>query len=209
MTEDLKSFIKDALVAKLPRPQIQSALEAAGWPKEEIVNALALFAESDFPLPVPRPKPYMSAREAFIYLLMFLCLYLSAWSFGAIIFSLVNQWLPDLATGYQQPIGEAVRMPIAMLVVSFPVYFTLTWRTVQAVKRDTEKRASKIRKWLTYLTLFVAAGTIIGDLIALLYNLLGGELTLRFGLKVLTVLFIAGMIFGYYLWDLRNEEKKA
>ena len=77
------------------------------------------------------------------------------------------------------------------------------------IKRDPSKRASKVRKWLTYMTLFVAAGVIIGDLTALVYGLLGGELSLRFALKALTVGFIAGGIFGYYLWDLRQEERET
>jgi hypothetical protein len=38
--------------------------------------------------------------------------------------------------------------------------------------------------------------------------LLGGELTIRFFLKVLTIAVIAGTIFGYYLWDLRREEEE-
>ena len=46
---------------------------------------------------------------------------------------------------------------------------------------------------------------IIGDLVGLVYGLLGGlELTLRFILKVLTVLFITGSVFWYYLWDIRK-----
>ena len=77
------------------------------------------------------------------------------------------------------------------------------------MQRNAEKKSSKIRKWLTYITLFITAGVIIGDLITLIFNLLGGELTLRFILKVLTVLLIAGIIFGYYLWDLKKEEKEA
>jgi hypothetical protein len=70
------------------------------------------------------------------------------------------------------------------------------------------KRLSTIRRWLTYLTLFIAAGVLIGDLITLVYNLLGGELTVRFVLKVITVAAIAGTAFGYYLWDLRREERE-
>ena len=59
------------------------------------------------------------------------------------------------------------------------------------------------------MTLFLAATVLIGDLITLVYNLLGGELSLRFVLKVLVVGTIAGAIFGYYLRDLRREEKEA
>ena len=59
------------------------------------------------------------------------------------------------------------------------------------------------------MTLFVAAAVIIGDLTALVYNFLGGEMSLRFAIKVITVAAIAGGIFGYYLWDLRQEERET
>ena len=36
-----------------------------------------------------------------------------------------------------------------------------------------------------------------------------GDLSLRFVLKVLVVGVIAGTVFGYYLWDLRQEEVEA
>ena len=38
------------------------------------------------PVPVPRPRPYLSPREAFLYLLMFATLYLSAWHLGSLVF---------------------------------------------------------------------------------------------------------------------------
>jgi uncharacterized membrane protein YpjA len=37
--------------------------------------------------------------------------------------------------------------------------------------------------------------------------LLGGELTTRFILKVLVAAVIAGTVFGYYLRDLRRDER--
>jgi hypothetical protein len=98
-------------------------------------------------------------------------------------------------------------MDTASLIIAFPVFLYVSWLLNKAIVKDPEKRSSKIRKWLTYITLFVAAGVIIGDLIALVFNMLGGELTLRFILKVLTVGSIAGSIFGYYLIELRKEEK--
>jgi uncharacterized membrane protein YraQ (UPF0718 family) len=68
-------------------------------------------------------------------------------------------------------------------------------------------RLSPVRRWLTYLTLFLASTALVCDTITLVYHLLGGEITLRFLLKVLVVAAIAGAIFGYYLSDLRRGEK--
>jgi len=207
MNEDIKSFVKESLTKGLPRPDIKRALASAGWTEEETVTALGLYAETDFPVPVPRRRPYMSARDAFVYLLLFLCLYWSAFSFGELLFDCINHWVPDALQQYWMADVFSVRRAVASLIVAFPVYFWLTTMTAGWVRRDPEKKSSKIRKWLTYLTLLVAAGVIIGDLITLIYNLLAGELTLRFILKVATVLLIAGLVFGYYLWDLRKEEK--
>ena len=74
------------------------------------------------------------------------------------------------------------------------------------VAADPERRQSLVRRWLTYLTLVVGAGIILGDLIALLANVLTGDPTLRFALKAISILAITGCIFGYYLWDMRQTE---
>ncbi|MBN1584751.1 hypothetical protein JW899_00075 [Candidatus Uhrbacteria bacterium] len=206
MNEDLKLFIRESLVKKLPREEIRSVLAKGGWPKDEIEAALGSYAEIDFAVPVPKPRPYLSAKEAFIYLLLFVCLYLSAFNFGKLTFQYIHGWFPDALKTWETPNTESIRMSLASLIVSFPLYLWLTGLMTGAIRRDPDKRSSKIRKWLTYITLFVAAGVIIGDMIVLIFNLLGGELTTRFLLKVLTVLAIAGLIFGYYLWDLRKEE---
>ncbi len=208
MQPEIHSFVKEALARDISRTDIKAALGKAGWQDDEIASALDMYAEMPFAIPVPKRKPYLSAREAFIYLLLFVCLYISAFNFGALLFDFINRWLPD-ATQYLGDDLVAIRMSVASLIVAFPLYLWLSSIMMKAVRKDNEKRASKIRKWLTYITLFVAAGVIIGDLITLLFNLLGGELTLRFAFKVLTVLLIAGLIFGYYLWDLRQEEKEA
>jgi hypothetical protein len=59
----------------------------------------------------------------------------------------------------------------------------------------------RIRKWLVYLTLFVAAVTIVIVISMIVYDFLGGELKLQFFLKLLTVLITAAAVFGYHLWD--------
>ena len=45
----------------------------------------------------------------------------------------------------------------------------------------------------------------LGDLISVINNFLNGELTVKFILKTLTVLIIAGAVFGYYFYDIKRE----
>jgi hypothetical protein len=209
MLPDIHSFVRDALARGISKQEIRDALLKANWQDEEIKAALSLYADVAFPIPVPKRKPYGAAREAFMYLVLFLCLYISALSFGSLLFHFISRWIPDALRSYESSDLSAVRMSVASLIVAFPVYLWLSSILAAAIRRDPERKGSKIRKWLTYITLFIAAGVIIGDLITLLFNLLGGELTVRFMLKVLSVLLIAGLIFGYYLWDLRQEEKES
>jgi hypothetical protein len=211
MREELVGFVKEALERGLSRAEIRSALLAAGWREEEVEKGLAAFADTAFPVAVPRPKPYLSARETFFYLLQFTALYVSGFNLGRLLFLLIDRGLPDPADASytQYYTNDQIRWSIASLAVAFPIFLLLSRTLARAESRDPERRGSKVRKWLTYLTLFVAAAILTGDLITLLYNLLGGELTSRFLLKVGTVAAIAGGVFGYYLWDLRGEERET
>jgi len=207
MTNDLILFVKEALERGQSREQIKGVLEQAGWKSDEVRNALQAYAEISFPIPVPRRKPYMNAREAFLYLLLFLTLYWSSFSFGQLLYQFINRAFPDpLIMYYGMGDTTTIRMDVASILIAFPVFLWISWFLAKGIAKDPEKRGSKIRKWLTYLTLFIAAGIIIGDLIALVFNLLAGDLTPRFILKVLTVGGIAGAIFGYYLMELRKDE---
>jgi hypothetical protein len=211
MTPDLQLFVKEALEKNVSRADIQKTLEKAGWKADEIRNALNAFADVSFPVPVPKRKPYLNARDAFMYLVMFLTLYWSSFCFGQLLFQYIERWLPDPLTQpvYYDATVSTIRLDTASLIIAFPVFMYVSWLLNKAIAKDPDKRSSKIRKWLTYITLFVAAGIIIGDLITLVFNMLGGELTLRFILKVITVGIITGSIFGYYLIDLRKEEKEV
>ncbi len=153
-------------------------------------------------------KTPSKAREAFLYLLQFLALYVSAVSLGTLLFQFVNRWLPDGFETYggYDPTLQAIRFSVSALIVTFPLFLWMSRSVFQFLKEYPDRRSSGIRQWLTYITLFFAAGTIMGDLISLVNNFLNGELTLRFGLKVLIVGAIASLIFGYYLWDLKKAE---
>ncbi|MCC7522777.1 hypothetical protein IT407_03190 [Candidatus Uhrbacteria bacterium] len=212
MSTELQLFVKEGLSKGISKSKLKEALKQANWPADDVEAALSNYADVDFPIAVPKRKPYLSAREAFMYLVMFLTLYISTFSLGTILFQFINRAFPDAAAGdysylYDSTTG-IIRSATAALIITFPIFFWMARSLRTAMSKDPEKRGSKVRKWLTYVTLFVAASVIIGDLITLVSYFLSGEITTRFLLKVLVVLVIAGSIFGYYLWDLRGEEKE-
>lgn len=206
-TADLERFVRDALLQRLPRSDIQKSMLDAGWTPEQAKTALGAFVDSDSPVPVPKPRPYLSAREAFLYLVLFSALYLSAYHLGSLTFDLINKAFPDAAASASHWSPDSMRFSASALLVGFPLLVFMSWFINRDLTRDPVKRLSAVRRWLTYLTLFLAVGILAGDSITLVYNLLGGELTVRFILKVLTVAIIAGAVLGYYLWDLRREER--
>ncbi|MBI2437020.1 MAG: hypothetical protein HYV41_04755 [Candidatus Magasanikbacteria bacterium] len=144
-------------------------------------------------------------KDVFSYLLMFVTLYIGVISITALLFQYINTSFPDLIYYSFTNAYDIMRRSVASLIVVWPVFLALSIMLSKETAKEPEKRDLKIRKWLIYLTLFVSALTLIIDLITLLYNFLGGELTDRFVLKVLVILIVAGAVFGYYLWDARRD----
>lgn len=208
-SQELDVFVRDALLRGQDKAEISKALLSAGWREEQIRGALGAWADTPFVVPVPRPRASVSAREAFLYLVMFATLYFFAYHLGSLLFDLINRAWPDPAQAGFERFGSSMRWATAAILISFPVFAYVSHYVARDVALHPIKRLSPVRRWLTYLTLFVAATILIGDMTTLLYNLLGGELTTRFVLKVLAVAAIAGSVFGYYLWDLRREEREA
>ncbi len=158
-------------------------------------------------------KPHSGPKDFFMHLLAFGTLYASAISLIQLWFAYINIKFPDPLNnpyygGYQSSGFDTLRWPIAILIVVFPVFLILARWISKQIAYDPARKELRIYKWLVYLTLFVSAVTVIIDLITLIYNFLGGELTVRFGLKVLVVLIVALAVFGYYLWHLRTDLSK-
>ena len=209
MNEELRQFIKESLDRDIDRDEIRDVLLEAGWQERDVRSALAAFADVDFPVAVPRPRPYRHAREAFLYLVSFISLYVFTFSLGAVLFGLIDHTFADSLDRYRSSASAADATAIAAVIVAFPLYLILMRRLTAAVAADPERRQSLVRRWLTYLTLVVGAGIILGDIIALLASLLTGDPTVIFFLKVATVLLIVVPIFGYYLWDMRQAEDEV
>lgn len=145
-------------------------------------------------------------KDVFGYILAIGGLYTSVLSFGSLLFSIINLYVPDaLAYQYGGSAAESLKWPLAVLVVVFPLYVLLTIYLVRDLEKNPEKKELRTRKWLLHFTLFASAIVIIGDLITLIFQFLNGDLTVQFILKVFAVLLIAGAVFTYYIWSIRKD----
>ena len=208
MAQPLEDFVREALGRGLSREDIVRGLEQGGWSGKEIQTALDAYVETALPLPVPRKRVSGSPKEAFLYLLMFGMLYTFAVALGSILFQLIDLVLP-LPGETAAWLLSSLRWGVATVVVAFPLFLFLSWLIAREAVQNPSHKISPVRRWLTYLTLLFTAVALVCDLISLILRFLEGDLTLRFGLKVLVVALIAGGAFGYYLSDLRRDERTS
>lgn len=202
----LDAFVRDALAAGQSREQIRDALSGAGWARDQIDDALSAYAEADFPVPVPRPRRYGSAREAFLYIVYFALLGVVAGYVGALAFAFIDaMFADDLAARNWRNSVSSLRWGIAALVVGYPIFVYLGARLGAARRANPERRASRVRAWLTYVTLMFAALVLIGDLISVVYHFLSGELGARFLAKAGVVAIISGAI----LWNYGRDAERS
>ena len=204
----LQDFVKESLQTGQNRPAIKDALIQAGWQEREIDAALDIYADTTFPVAVPKPKPYLSAREAFLYLFFFILLGVVSYNLGSLLFALIDYTVADtLADFRQNQLPRQMRGAIAGLIVALPIFIFVA-RALQKNRRNNPMmQRSRIRKWLTYVSLIIAGCTLVGDGISLVSQFLNGDLTLRFTLKALVIALIAGGIFGYFIRDAEEGDK--
>ena len=142
-------------------------------------------------------------KDFFLTLGIIITLYISIVSFLSLVFALINHYLPD-AVGYYGDILGNIRWTVSSLVILFPLFVFLSSIVNKDIVAVPEKKNLWIKKWSTYLTLFLTGATITTDLIVLINTFLGGEITLRFVYKVITVLVVALFVFSYYLYELKR-----
>jgi len=146
----------------------------------------------------------MSPKDFFLHLGVVISLYIEAISFINLLFVIIDKVFPGELQRFISV--SSISWPIASLIIIFPLFILLSWLLNKEYRLNPPKRELGIRKWLIFITLFVAGVAIVVDLIVLIFTYLNGELiTLGFVLKVLTVFVVAAAIFWYYLRDLKNQ----
>ncbi len=147
-----------------------------------------------------KPKQFVVQLGALI------TLYVSLTALISLLFAVINIVFPDTADSLyvSENARDSVRIGIAFLVIVTPVFLFLTRASNQDRRKNSKGEYSTLTKWLVYLSLLVAGGVLLGDLITLIIYFLNGEITTRFLLKVFVLMFVVGSAFYYYLLDVRN-----
>ncbi len=143
-------------------------------------------------------------RDFFFWLGAIIALYASVTALITLLFEYVNYAFLDALAGYGDPYGGIVRFSMAMLIVMVPVLMVLFRLIRKTIATEAAKEHIWVRRWAIVLTLFIAAITILIDLVTLIDTFLGGEISVRFGLKVAIVLLIALGVFLHFLADQRG-----
>jgi Domain of unknown function (DUF5671) len=196
--EAVSRFVRDALAAGRSRDEIAAALRQAGWSGAEVRAGLGAWADAGTLPPVPRPREALSARDALAHAVLFLALGIAAVNLGVVCFSLIDRWVADPLADPGFGAGARVRWAVAALAVAWPVWARLTLSVAAKAEADPGRRRSAVGRWLTAAALFIAAVIVLGDLVVVVANFLGGEVRTRFLLKAATVAAIAGAVSVIY-----------
>lgn len=144
-----------------------------------------------------------TAKDFFLYLGVMIGLYVSSVSFLVLVFQIINKTFP--LSGEYAHFEEPMRNALAALIIFFPAFLYVLHLTHKDLKANPEKKDMWVRRWMIFLTLFIAGLTIAIDLTTLVYRFLSAEdMTLRFFLKVFFVLSVAITIFKFTFTDLKR-----
>ncbi len=195
---------------------ITEELHAVGWSDDEIDAAYAeALVASGVPVPTSETRGGLSRRASTLDIVVnffsFILLGIVSTALGTLYFKVIDKFFPDplaYSSYWYNYNNDAVHYAIAALIIGYPAYYFVVRFWFKRFREDTGKVESKLTKWLTYLVLLIASVTIIGDLIAILFTFLQGEISARFFLKALTVLVISGAVFGFYFLERRKVQYK-
>lgn len=147
-----------------------------------------------------------TAKDFFLHIAKIALLYTGVIALLNLLFVIINVAFPQV-NGYYGFYGQSsISFQVATLIVVFPIFLVLSNIIQKSYIETPEKKEYAVRKWLIYITLFVAGAVLAGDLITLIYYFLDGrELTAGFILKVVAFFVVAGSVFMYELDDLKER----
>ena len=195
---DLSHYVRDALNAGRTPDDVRQSLQSADWTMTEIDAALSGWTHIEGHGAIPRPIRSSAARDAVFYALLFVVFGMVVGSTLTLLFAQINLWLPepDEAQSYRRLSG--LRWSMAALIVFVPVFWALDRKDRRAAATDPARQHGTVRRWLSAIAMLLAAITLLGDALYLIYSWLDGQITVRFLVKSATVAAMALVVLAYF-----------
>lgn len=213
--QTLVDYAVGKIQAGVGHDEIKKQLHAVGWSEDEVDSAYAIgLKRCGVPVPTKNTQEVFSKKastvEIVINFFSFILLGIFTTSLGMLLYGVINYFFEDKLNNYYSvgSSSESIHYSIAALIISFPLYYLAMRFWFKRFREDEGKIESRLTKWITYLVLLVAAITIVGDLIVVIFSMLQGEITVRFFLKALTIFVIAGSVFGFYFLERKKIQYK-
>ena len=212
-TSSLGGYVAERMRGGSSKTDIREELLAVGWSEEETDAAYRDgVIMLGVPLPIEGTRPTLVRKSSTVDIVInffsFILLGIIATALGTLFFSIIEQSFPDrLSVNPYADVSAAVsgiHYAIAALLIGFPLYAGALFIWFRTFREDEGRTESRLSQWLTYIVLLAASVTLVGDLIAVVFTFLQGEITWRFFFKALTVFGIAGLIFGFYFFERRK-----
>ena len=214
---DIQVYLKTAREKGLSEDEIGNKLRASGWTSEQIQKVLQ--SEEDDLIPSPPPSGSsqlhvatysddVSAWDTFEHVLLFISLYIFSTSLVNVLHALVDVWMPPISlTGriLSNDSWTHTRLTIfgASLLVSFPFFAFFFSHVTKRTLENPHIRQLRARKNLIYITLVIAFLVMMYNIIWLVYNMLSGNITINFLINFSTTIIIFGIMFLYYLLQVK------
>ncbi len=192
----LARFVEQGLRAGHSRDELRAAMEGAGWTRVEIDAALSGWHDAGLSLAVPRPRPSVSAREAMLYGLLFFALLSLCWNLVTLGFALIEIWFSDRPEMRFQ--RHLPRWSIATLIVVTPLFAGLYLYIERQHRGRAGRSGSVIRRWFGSVTFLLAALTLLGAAISVVYGVLTGDMTAQNTAKTALVVSIATLVLLFF-----------
>ncbi len=153
-------------------------------------------------------KPKVTPKDFFLWAGAMISLYWSIFALVALLFKYIDYVFPDALNFYVDPYSSSIRFSMASLIVFLPLYLYLMRVIRKDIARDETRNEIWVRRWLIVLTIFVAGLTLAGNLVTLINYFLGGEITMRFVLKVAVVFLVSAGVLMHFIADIRGYWKE-
>lgn len=151
----------------------------------------------------------LKAKEVGIELGMFVALFFSIVSVVQIIFSAIDKKFPDVLTAVSYNgvgiLNDDMRLAVSIAAIAFPIYLGLAWMRANYLKANASRREVSALKYSQYAVMTLSGLFIVGTLMYVLYNYLGGSSSTAGALKALTVIVLS-LVLGAYNYFLSERK---